>query len=228
TNYSGANPPAHTYANNGWYYVCLTMYDSLSNCQSSYCDTLYIGNSAGCSAYFSMVQDSANNLQWYAYPQVQGTSPFSYLWDFGDGNQSTQPYPSHTYATAGSYLVCLTITDANGCVNTYCDSSSFQRVTSAQLMQYLNVMQTPTGIVDNNEAFVSSYPNPADQFINLTFAAEVNGVVRITGLAGNLIAEQKINGRNTQLDVSGLAVGSYYLSVINGNSVETQRIVIIR
>ncbi|MEZ5003938.1 MAG: PKD domain-containing protein [Chitinophagales bacterium] len=32
----------------------------------------------------------------------------TYLWDFGDGNQSTSNEPQHTYPNYGSYLVCLT------------------------------------------------------------------------------------------------------------------------
>lgn len=35
----------------------------------------------------------------------------TYLWDFGDGNTSTEENPSHTYELAGSYTVTLTITD---------------------------------------------------------------------------------------------------------------------
>ncbi len=38
-----------------------------------------------------------------------------WLWDFGDGNASTQSNPSHTYAHAGTFGVSLTVTDTNGC-----------------------------------------------------------------------------------------------------------------
>ncbi|MEZ4985786.1 MAG: PKD domain-containing protein [Saprospiraceae bacterium] len=31
------------------------------------------------------------------------------LWDFGDGNTSTEANPLHEYATAGQYLVSLTV-----------------------------------------------------------------------------------------------------------------------
>ena len=37
----------------------------------------------------------------------------SYLWDFGDGNTSTFPDPTHTYSSSGEYEVSLTVT--NGC-----------------------------------------------------------------------------------------------------------------
>jgi PKD repeat protein len=38
----------------------------------------------------------------------------SFLWDFGDGNSSTQPNPQHTYGAVGSYMVTLTVTDNRG------------------------------------------------------------------------------------------------------------------
>jgi hypothetical protein len=38
----------------------------------------------------------------------------SYNWNFGDGQTSTQPYPSHTYTSAGSYTARLTVTDNAG------------------------------------------------------------------------------------------------------------------
>lgn len=38
----------------------------------------------------------------------------SYLWDFGDGKTSSVVGPSHTYATTGTYVVTLTVTDNRG------------------------------------------------------------------------------------------------------------------
>lgn len=37
----------------------------------------------------------------------------AYLWDFGDGEQSTQAEPQHTYAKAGTYTVSLTLWDGD-------------------------------------------------------------------------------------------------------------------
>ncbi|REJ85288.1 MAG: PKD domain-containing protein [Bacteroidetes bacterium] len=43
----------------------------------------------------------------------------SYLWNFGDGNTSTLPNPSHVYTSEGVFNVSLTITDASGCSQTF-------------------------------------------------------------------------------------------------------------
>ena len=40
-----------------------------------------------------------------------GFAPYSYEWDFGDGNTSTSKAPTHTYKSAGSYTVSLKVTD---------------------------------------------------------------------------------------------------------------------
>jgi len=42
----------------------------------------------------------------------------AYLWDFKDGNTSTDANPSHTFAANGTYEVDLTVTDAGGMTNT--------------------------------------------------------------------------------------------------------------
>lgn len=41
----------------------------------------------------------------------------STVWDFGDGNGSSQPNPIHTFASKGTYEVTLTATNAAGCEN---------------------------------------------------------------------------------------------------------------
>ena len=43
-----------------------------------------------------------------------GTPPYSYAWDFGDGNTSTEASPTNTYTTAGTFSVSLAVTDAEG------------------------------------------------------------------------------------------------------------------
>lgn len=43
-----------------------------------------------------------------------GFAPYSYEWDFGDGNTSTSTVPDHAYKSPGSYTVSLKVTDDRG------------------------------------------------------------------------------------------------------------------
>ncbi len=42
----------------------------------------------------------------------------SYSWDFGDGQSSTTPNPTHVFVDSGTYIVSLTVQTANGCTQT--------------------------------------------------------------------------------------------------------------
>ena len=49
-----------------------------------------------------------------------------YLWDFGDGATATDAQVSHAYASDGTYNVCLTVNDVDGCGNDqYCKNVSY-------------------------------------------------------------------------------------------------------
>ncbi len=69
------------------------------------------------------------NFTWEVDPEIDGTINFyanafdpdgtiaSYFWNFGDGNTSSSPNPSHTYERGGQYTVTLIVTDDNGAQN---------------------------------------------------------------------------------------------------------------
>ncbi|MDC3305806.1 PKD domain-containing protein [Flavobacteriales bacterium] len=124
--------PVHLYAQSGWYYVCLTIMDSTNNCYNTYCDyiNIQIASSGSCQAYFYSMPALIQVPNSYTFYDMSSGNPSNWLWDFGDGNTSTQQNPTHTYLSTGSgfYLVCLTIseydpiTQALICTDTYCDS----------------------------------------------------------------------------------------------------------
>ncbi len=49
---------------------------------------------------------------------IGGFAPYTYEWDFGDGNTSTEDIPAHSYSSAGDYTVSLTVTDDRGNTDT--------------------------------------------------------------------------------------------------------------
>ncbi len=55
---------------------------------------------------------------WFEARIAGGFAPYSYEWDFGDGETSTGEHPIHAYKTAGSYTVSLKVTDDRGNTDT--------------------------------------------------------------------------------------------------------------
>lgn len=53
------------------------------------------------------------NCSFYFYPYIYGltagTTIAGYIWDFGDGTTSNDPYPNHFYSFGGGYTVTLTV-----------------------------------------------------------------------------------------------------------------------
>ena len=47
-----------------------------------------------------------------------GFTPYSYQWDFGDGQTSTNSSPGHSYGSRGNYAVSLSVTDDRGNIDT--------------------------------------------------------------------------------------------------------------
>ena len=53
----------------------------------------------------------ATPLQFSVQPTGFDAATLTYNWEFGDGATSTDPSPTHTYATPGTYTVVVTVSD---------------------------------------------------------------------------------------------------------------------
>jgi PKD repeat protein len=216
------NYPAatYTYMNNGYYYVCLTTLDS-SGCSYTSCQNIYAGTALTCSANFYLYPDSLVQHLYYAVNMAYGTPPLTYYWGWGDGTGSTGPYPSHTFATAGFYTICLTITDTVGCTSTFCDSTYIQK--SVNSMVTINVIPAGTaGIseVPANNSFLI-YPNPAQNTLYLENISR-NAEISIFDFSGRNV--MNVKGTNI-IDISSLAKGMYCVRLSGENGFTVKKFV---
>ena len=122
-NTSADQNPIHTYSKPGTYTVCLNITDD-HGCTSHVCKHVVIHHPpAGvCHAAFSFNQPDPDfqTINFTDLSTSDGTIG-TWNWDFGDGTNSSEQNPSHTYLHAGTYTVCLTITDDDGgCTSHVC------------------------------------------------------------------------------------------------------------
>jgi len=109
--------PTHQYNTNGYVSVCLSTYDTMSNCQNSFCDSVLVSGASGATCSVGISYQVSGSTVYFA--PVQATSNItSYNWWFGNGGTSTQSNPVYTYNSAGTYTVSLVAQFANGCVDT--------------------------------------------------------------------------------------------------------------
>jgi gliding motility-associated-like protein len=56
-----------------------------------------------------------------AFTFTDGSSgAVAWSWNFGDGDTSSLQNVTHSYSTAGTFIVCLIVTSGNGCTDTTC------------------------------------------------------------------------------------------------------------
>ncbi len=217
--------PVHTYGIPGTYNVCLSILNS--SCADTMCQTIVVDSTiiapVFCTSYFVFTQLSPYQL---AVVNLSSGTNLSFMWDFGDGSTSTAPYPIHNYASTGSYNICLTVADANGCTSTYCDSLS---VDSTGMITYrsstvgftINVVsptQLNTVSIDENiSSLISSiYPNPAKDRIFVTSTPKSGATnYSILSISSQLVKAGSINAEKTEIDIADLSPGIYFLEVRN-------------
>ena len=221
--------PNHTYADTGVFIVCHTV--TGNQCSDTYCDTVSISASPGgggggtgggnmpCTALnvsYSWMQDPSasqtvniTNTSTYGGGTVVG-----YLWEFGDGNSSTQAFPTHTYSNLGTYNVCLTLTVDYGsllCTAIYCDSIS---VTSKASGFTINVVESSLTVNEQHIKEFSVFPNPTEGMLTVTMdQLEGNETISVVNLQGQEVKKIKVSDFSTQLDVTELTSGTYLLFI---------------
>jgi len=114
-NTSTLQNPSHTYSSSGTYSVILAV-TNVNNCTDTILKDVVINE--GPVPDFSADTACLGSPTVFTDLSTSDTTIISYSWDFGDGSPlSTQPSPTHTYVSYGTYTVTLTIINANGCIS---------------------------------------------------------------------------------------------------------------
>ena len=237
--YSNTKSPMHTYINAGTYYVNLYA-NNFGFCSDS---ITYAINVTG----VSCVAKSNFNLNPAGTPQNWNVTPVfpwnvtTAVWDWGDGSTSNNLYTSHTYAAAGTYSICLTVTVSCGASSSSCSSYAVYKTSGLNQdlsMIYINVtkpsLSTSLLNLDGNINSLNVYPNPNNGLFNLSIQNidSQNAVLTIYNLVGELIQEttcQTIDGAiNQEIQLQDVSDGVYFLKVNARNKLFTKKLVINR
>lgn len=146
--------------------VVLSVTQPLPLCSTTHTNSYVIGNPL--QTYVTAVRDPSLAALRYTFGNIvavnsgsSGTSSYSYLWKFGDGDSSKLSNPTHSYSNQGYYTAKLTLTDSNNntctsyyqapCFNTsVCNANynaSFSQIPNPKAFSAITVKITdPNGV----------------------------------------------------------------------------------
>lgn len=223
---------SHTYAASGVYVVRLAVSNAAGTCSDTSRARVAVPRPRRghppvhpfvCNASFRYRADSLplsyRFIPRYVNPRLQ------HNWNYGDGTTGSGIMGAHTYSAAGTYVVCLSVSDSAGnCSNQRCDTLVVTAPTP-------NPTPRVAGNTSKTNLTLEAYPNPMGDQLNVVFHAVESGLANlyIHDLAGRLVTERTVSaqqGANRfEMSVSGLVPGSYMMTVTNCNQREWLRLV---
>ncbi len=223
--------PYHEYTMTGLYNVCLTV--SEDTCSNTQCQNVFIPSSNpvpqdSCFANFIISQVNPFEV---SVVNISSGNNLDFIWTLTSrggttAGSGTGAYPVITIDTTGAYILCLTVTNSNGCSASFCDSlyigpngliggkvsaTGFTiRVVSPQTMTGYSL-----GIKNAEELGFTIYPNPFSEV--LTISAERNTFTSygLYAVDGKKIQQGNFNSTIQTLNTSNLHNGIYLLKVID-------------
>jgi PKD repeat protein len=213
--------PQHTYSAPGTYTVCQTI--SSGNCTDQFCSPIIVDSiinpAGGCQAFFAIVQLAPFQV---SVVNLSSGLNLGFSWDYGDGSTDSLPFPSHYYSATGSYNLCLTVYDANGCSSTYCDTINVDalgyvyRGMAGFSLNVFSPIQITAGVneIKSKQSF-KSYPNPVTSDLHIVTSSLSDRITsfRILSLLGSEILSGKLSNTEGSVNLQKLATGSYLLEV---------------
>jgi len=136
------------------------------------------------------------------------TEATNYSWDFGDGNNSTDENPIHTYDVSGTYNVSLTAS------NQVCSDDIYSE----------NINVTFVGISDI-KSDIKIIPNPNNG--RFTLLTPLNSAtINIYYINGQEVYSNKNSNSSLVIDISDLSSGIYLIKIENKKSVLYDKIIV--
>jgi PKD repeat protein len=135
----------------------------------------------------------------------------SLVWDFGDGTNSTETNPIHTYAASGSYTVTLTVIK--------CGKSNSQSKT-------IEIDTTLTTAIFTLENDIRIYPNPTSNLLNITLNRTFKNIkVVLYDTKGFAVSTKEFQDLSAlSIDISTFSSGTYLLKITADQNMFTSKI----
>lgn len=144
-----------------------------------------------------------------AYFTNNSINATSYLWNFGDGQTSTDSNPWHAYSSDGVYTAQLIAENAS-CGND-----------TTELTIYVGTL----GLTLAGESAILVYPNPASEYLIVELPQHQSGNLVIEDMNGRVVLTSEISSE-TKISVRDLARGIYMLHFATTKGAYSSKLVV--
>lgn len=195
---------------------------------------------AECSAGFYLVADTLIPHHYWAVNEATGNQPLNYVWSWGDGSADSVAYPSHTYAAAGYYTICLSIQDTTGCFDSICIPYNVQKLSAGNTIITVDVVDSvPVNFtpVENTGTLQSwsVYPNPAfsNPSVNYSLLTTARVSIEVYDVLGKKLLQvvnedEEAGEHHASIVTEKMPVGIYFLMIRANDQVESQKVLLQR
>jgi len=139
----------YTFNTSGTYTVCMKIMNYCTKWDTTICQQVKV---AACpcdttKVVMSVAKDTitCGKFKFNVSPKNTSNSSvkYTYSWDFGDGNSSTNGDPSNTYTKDGSYKTCVTVkwtlSNNTSCSKTVCETVNVKCTTQTKTCNFSNI-----------------------------------------------------------------------------------------
>lgn len=154
---------------------------------------------------------------------------------WGDADAFTATTAGSTYSKTFTYTL-PTKMRANKCrlvafVNNYGADMLHRTVANAAKSDFLLNGTDPTHVgITAVEASINikTYPNPATEMAYISAESTIRSYEMVDAMGRTILSENNVNADMLELNVSGLAQGVYFVSVVTDKGVATERLTVVK
>ena len=137
-----------------------------------------------------------------------GVEPYEYVWYAGDDEEPFSLDNNVDSLVSGDYSVLAV--DSTGCIGSF----DF-------------VIDYTSGIA-NEDITLSVFPNPVSDVLRVQVQTTGQGELTLRDLSGRTVFNTTVRNRTTSIDMTTLPAGTYVMTYLNGSSVMTRNVQVVR
>lgn len=175
--------------------------------------------------YSTGIVGGATSYEWrlpYPYNTVSTFNYFGQRWELQLPSSSTQITAFTGYAKNSGYVQ---VWGRNECGNGGAKLLSVRHATNPRGGGGGGIPLNSFGGDDSTNNFII-YPNPVDNFLNISLVNGDIGFVKIYNLQGQLIQEVEITSNQLELNTSNLQDGIFFVDILQGKEKITKKIIV--